>query len=181
MRRLCLSLILAICALGILIATNVHDLIRNTQFTTFSTVGLPVAFYQSLPDSAPSLYFSPAITQSGAGAMSVAQWWRSAPTLAVASVTLALLLAAVVFATRRGVHSTTVIRLLESAGLLALIGGLSAVLIASLAPLWADGHWTHTTLWAQALIWAVLGGGLLAFRDLLLRASVLRAELDEVI
>jgi hypothetical protein len=181
MRRLSLSLILAISALGVLIATNVHDLTRSAQLTTFGTVGVPVEFYQSLPGSAPTLYLSSAISQSAAGAMSVAQWWRSAPTLAVAGVTLALLIAAVVFAARRGAHSTTVIRLLESAGLLALIGGPVAVLIASLAPLWANGGWTHTTLWAQALIWAVLGGGLLGFRDLLIRASAMRAELDGVI
>lgn len=181
MRRLCLSLILAICALGVLIATNVHDLTRSTEFTTLSPVGMSFEFYQISSGTAPTVYVSPALTHSGAGAMSVAQWWRSAPTLAVASVTLALLLAAIVFAIRRGAHSTRVIRLLEAAGLLALIGGLIAVLIASLAPLWANGHWTHTTLWAQALIWAVLGGGLLGFRDLLLRASAMRAELDEVI
>jgi len=180
MRRLSLSLILAMCALGVLIATNVHDL-TSTQFMSFNPVVTSFEFYQSSPDVPSTVYFIPGITNSAAGAMSVAQWWRSAPTLAVATVTLALLLAAIVFAIRRGAHSTTVIRLLESAGLVALLGGLTAVLIASLAPLWASGHWTHTTLWAQALVWAVLGGGLLAFRDLLLRASAMRAELDGVI
>lgn len=113
--------------------------------------------------------------------LSAAQWWRSMPTLVVAMATLVLLVATVTAGTRHGAYSAKVGRLLSLTGVLALVGGPIAVLIAAEASHWSHGTWIHTSLWPEAFIWALLGGGLLTTRELLARAAAMRNELDGVI
>jgi hypothetical protein len=184
-RRLLVALVLGVITLGVLVGVSVHDLlghpsssptlaasISSSRTSTVSTIDL---------GGVVRAYDADASHRDAQLVHSAAQWWRSTPTLIVAMATLILLLATIAAAGRRGAYSAQVGRLLQLAGALALIGGPIAVLIAAGAPRWAHGNWMHTSLWPQALVWALLGGGLLATRELLARAAAMRSELDGVI
>jgi hypothetical protein len=188
-RRLLVALVLGVVTLGVLVGVSVHDLLgRPSPSPTLAVstidVGGVVRAYEagaSHRDAQLVLRLAEMSTTYPIGVHSAAQWWRSTPTLIVAMATLVLLLATIAAAGRRGAYSAQVGRLLQLAGTLAMIGGPMAVLIAAGAPRWAHGNWIHTSLWPQALIWALLGGGLLATRELLARAAAMRSELDGVI
>lgn len=192
MRRLLLCFSLVVIAAAALVAASLNDLFAHTQAessalattlvgggrVTYSPSGsTPV--WSTLDPTALTYHF--AVPYVSSGAMSAAQWWRSAPTIAVAIATLAVLAAATVAARRADGYSPKAGRLLTAAGVVALLGGPLAVLIALLAPRFAGGDWARTTLWPQALLWALIGGALLAVHELLSRTTALRTELDGVI
>jgi len=181
-------------AIGAVVATNVGDLISHanpgsshtTVISTFDGV-TRVVVPSPVPSGTYQVFRKIALatqvnvhTPSGGG-LSAAQLWRSVPTLGIAIATLALLAVTLLAARRRGVDARRVRRLLGVAGLVALVGGPLAVLVALVAPRWADGSWARTSLWPQALLWALIGGALLAVRELLASAAELHSELDGVI
>jgi len=194
MRRLLLPLSVGVIAIGALVATTVDDLISHTNpgpSDTTIVYGFDGTSPLGAPSSAPSVTYQlvrkialatevNVHTLSG-GDLSAAQLWRSVPTLAIAVTTLALLAATLLAAIRRGAYAPRVRRLLGVSGLVAMLGGPLAVLVALVAPRWADGNWARTSLWPQALLWALIGGALLAVRELLDRAAELHSELDGVI
>jgi hypothetical protein len=194
MRRLLLPLSVGVIAIGVLPATSLDDLISHTNPGSSSTTVIYRTDGTSLlgaPNPVPSevhqgfwkivMSAEMNVRTVSSGALSAAQWWRSAPTLGVAIATLALLAATVLAARRRGACAPEVGRLLGASAIVALLGGPLAVVIALVAPRLADGNWARTTLWPQALLWALIGGALLAVRELLARAAELHSELDGVI
>lgn len=180
-RRLLVPLVLGVIASGALLAASLHDLLTGRNPIGTWTV----YFVQDVSGQTgdhPVIRTAQSVHASRVGGVaSAAQWWRSTPTLVVAVAVLALLVATLVVVARYGADSPRASRVLWLTGLLALIGGPVAVLVAALAPQWAHGNWMHTTLWPQALIWSLIGAGLLAIRELLARANVIRSELDGVI
>jgi hypothetical protein len=177
MRRLLLPVLLGLIACGALAATGLHDLIEGHAGGGYLVqLGNPHldTSGQFMVMRATSFHRTPA-------SLSAAQWWRSTPTVVVAIAVLGLLIAALIVAARRGPYAPRTNRLLRIAGLVALIGGPIAALIAYLAPRFAAGDAISTTIWPQAVIWVVVGGGLLAVRDLLVRTGELNSELDGVI
>lgn len=192
MRRLLVPLLVGFVALGGLVASDLSDLVAHTRQAPDSVVRTETFVTSDLgPHFQPSasvfynlnawvLYNFNAQTPSS-GVLSAAQWWRSAPTLAVAFATIGLLVAVAFAARRRRGYTPEVGRLLGASAFVALLGGPLAVLIAALAPRWAGGDWIRSTLWPQALLWTLIGGALLAVRELLARAAELRSELDGVI
>jgi hypothetical protein len=109
--------------------------------------------------------------------------WTSLPSTLVALAVLALMVATVWIARRRGIYSRASLRLLRAVGLVALVAGPGAALLEYLAR-----HWTArvdyspvVSRWQLTVVWVLIGGAFLAVREVLVRASALRAELDEVI
>jgi hypothetical protein len=105
------------------------------------------------------------------------------PGTLVALGVLALIGAAVGLALRRGGYAPGVLRLLRRVGLVALLGGPVAVLVEYLvAGQYGELTWTPSLgRWAVAMVWVLVGAAFLALGDLVARAGLLRAELDEVI
>src|SRR5262245_50226489 len=186
MRRTVGLLILGLVALGTLAATSVHDLIsaRTTAInssTSGTAVRIPVQVEAGPYQAATYILGPEAGSQVRSTTIPAARWWHSTPTLAVAIVALALVIAAFIVATRHGVYAPHTLRLLGGAGLVTLVGGPIAALVGYLSSRWAPGDTGGMMLWMPALLCAVIGGALLAIRGLLHRAGAMRAELDGVI
>ncbi|HKE67588.1 MAG TPA: hypothetical protein VKB59_23555 [Micromonosporaceae bacterium] len=195
MRRLLLPFSLGVIALGALIAASLDELIAHVHASTTQTYAVwtsaptaPAGTYGMFPNLGPPPWYAGrsgftvlTARSVGGGALSAAQWWRSGPTLAVAIATLVLMAMALAASRHQHRYTPTVGRLLGASGIVALLGGPLAVLVAALAPRWVGGDWVHTTLWPQALLWVLIGGSVLAVRDLLARTAELRTELDGVI
>jgi hypothetical protein len=110
--------------------------------------------------------------------------WTALPSAIVILALLALMLASVVTARRRGLYAPRTLRLLRITGFVGLAGGPAAALVETLVGTRLAGPNTYTPAvgrWQLAAVLVLLGCAFLAVREVLGRTAELGAELEGVI
>ncbi len=189
-------LLVGVAAVGALTAGSARDLLhRDTARSWGSGTFVFAPKVEAMGDSSTRytiLAVGDSVDQStglfapGAGSRPVA-WllWTSLPGALVLLALLGVMVGIAASARRRGRYAPRTLRLVRTAGLVGLFGGLAAAGVEALAGRWTTplGYSYTPTVepWQLAVLLGLLGCALLAVREVLGQAGEMHAELETVI